>query len=693
VIDGRTREDLLLEAVVDRIIPEDDHPGALASGTLHFVTARLPEGPCGPAESMRAGLLSLDGSACRLFGHGFCELAPADRDRVITLHQDEAWFRNLAELTAEGFYADPGNGGNAGAASWTMIGYDPHLPDRAAPPETTVRNQDVGGVYDAIIVGAGAGGGVVACVLSEAGHRVLLLERGLDYGWDDPLARDHLRNQRLSTYGHNAGPDIGWNPRVLVDPDGLERIVRPHESGYHNNAAAVGGGTLVYGGQAWRFHPDDFRMATRYGVPAGSSLADWPIGYEDLAPYYERAEWEIGVAGEAGHPAPQDRDLPMPPVPGYASRRILTRGADRLGLSTFAPPLLINTVPRHGRNACVQCGSCVGFRCPSDGKNGTQNTVIARALKTGRCTLVTSATATGVDTDETGMVRGVTFVHAQGPDTRRVSVEARTVVLSGGAIETARLLLLSASEQHPGGLGNANDLVGRHLQGHFASIVHGLFEERTYDPRGPGVTVATCRYNHGNPGIIGGSMIADDFIMLPVIFWKRAVPPDLPRWGAAAKAFMRMNYSRVLRLFAPVQEIPTPESRVTLDDRIRDRWDLPVARLSGVIHAETMRTTVYMQARAHEWLKASGAVRTWSDPLVPRLSGGQHQAGTCRMGTGPANSVTDRFGRVWGHANLFVADASLHPTNGGFNPVLTILALAFRNGEHIASQLKGSAGA
>jgi choline dehydrogenase-like flavoprotein len=125
---------------------------------------------------------------------------------------------------------------------------------------------------------------------------------------------------------------------------------------------------------------------------------------------------------------------------------------------------------------------------------------------------------------------------------------------------------------------------------------------------------------------------------------------------------------------------------------VRDRWGIPVARLSGTVHDETVRTACFMQGKATEWLEASGAVRTWSDPIVPRLSGGQHQAGTCRMGSDAHTSVTDKYGRVWGHTNLYISDASLHVTNGGFNPVLTILALAFRNGEHIACQLDGGLG-
>jgi choline dehydrogenase-like flavoprotein len=137
---------------------------------------------------------------------------------------------------------------------------------------------------DAVVVGTGAAGGIVACVLAEAGRHVLLLERGPALGFED-VGRDHLRNQRLSLYGHNAGPAIEGNPRVFVSASGREQVVRPHEPGYHNNAACVGGGTRVYGAQAWRFMPEDFRMATTYGVPEGSSLADWPITYDDLEPF------------------------------------------------------------------------------------------------------------------------------------------------------------------------------------------------------------------------------------------------------------------------------------------------------------------------------------------------------------------------------------------------------------------------
>jgi len=536
--------------------------------------------------------------------------------------------------------------------------------------------------YDVIIVGAGAGGGVAAGVLAEAGKRVLLLERGKQLQFEnDP--HDHLRHQRFSRHGHNAGPDIEDHPRVAVDAQGEVRVVRPHEAGYQNNAAVVGGGTRVYGAQAWRFLPQDFRMASTYGILTGSSLADWPISYEDLEPYYERVEWEIGVAGDGAASARhwhRNKGFPLPPLPVNKQGQALRAGASKLGWETLPIPALINTAPYNTRPACIQCQYCVGFTCPVDAKNGTHNTLIARALATGRCDLITHAMVFRIDTEISGHVTGVSYYDRAG---NLQSAEADVVICAGGAIETARLLLNSTSPQHSHGLGNQHDQVGRNLQGHYYPAAIGLMPEPVYDGIGPGISTATIQFNHGNKDVIGGAMLANEFIELPVIFLSRQLPPDLPRWGIANKQFMRENYTRVMRVTGPVQEIPSQEARVTIDSSVRDRWGIPVARLSGTTHAETVRTAAFMFERAKEWLQASGAIRVWGEPPGLYLSGGQHQAGTCRMGNDPQTSVVDKWGRVHGHDNLFVADGSVHVTNGGFNPVLTILALAFRTAEHI----------
>jgi choline dehydrogenase-like flavoprotein len=539
--------------------------------------------------------------------------------------------------------------------------------------------------YDAIIVGTGAAGGIVACVLAEAGKSVLLLERGRDLSFSD-VGRDHLRNQRLAIYGHNAGPDLIGNPRVFVDPQGRSHLVKPHELDYHNNAACVGGGTRVYGAQAWRFHPDDFRMASKYGVPDGSSLADWPISYETLEPFYERAEWELGVAGD-GHAIqreiPRRRNYPLPPVPPSPHTVALQHGAKQLGWQTSPVPLLINTEAYGGRASCIACKYCVGFACPTDAKTGTQNTVIPRALATGNCELKTSAVAEAIETDERGNVTGISYFVNSSRETAR----SRFVIVSAGAIESARLLLNSRSSFHPAGLGNEYDQVGRNLQGHLYPRAYGLSPTRVFNGIGPGVTIATIEFNHDNPGIIGGGMLADDFIKPPIDFWYDSLPLDLPRWGVENKRFMRDNYTRVMHVRGPVQDIPNPEGRVTIDDTVRDQWGIPVARLSGTTHGATVEAAEFMRERGEQWLRASGCEKVWSTQPGLILSGRQHQAGTCRMGRDPKTSVTDEWGRIHDQDHLFVVDGSLHVTNGGFNPVLTIMALAFRSAEYIARQI------
>ncbi|HMB96222.1 MAG TPA: GMC oxidoreductase, partial [Tepidisphaeraceae bacterium] len=253
----------------------------------------------------------------------------------------------------------------------------------------------------------------------------------------------------------------------------------------------------------------------------------------------------------------------------------------------------------------------------------------------------------------------------------------------GGAIESARLLLNSTSHHHPRGLGNEFDQVGRHLQGHYYTGALGYFREITHDNNGPGVSIATTQFNHGNAGIVGGAMLANEFIKLPIQFWQSCFPPGMSRWGLDAKKFMRNNFSRLIHVQGPVQEIPNPDSRVTIDVNVRDKFGVAVARLSGTTHPETVRTAEFIRDQAERWLRAAGAENVFSWPIDLHLSAGQHQAGTCRMGNDPQTSVTDSWGRVHEHENLFVMDGSLHVTNGGFNPALTIMALAFRCSEHL----------
>ena len=699
--------DPTLRALVDRIIPADDGPSGWEAGVGDFLQSLLTGELRARAADVEAGLRLLDAEAlARHGGTAFASLPDPDKDALITdLLAGRArveWagvapgaFLNLlVSLTAQGFYGDPGNGGNRNGVAWDLVGYR-YLPEGATWPDErlsatpTVGWDDIAEHYDAVVVGSGAGGGVTAAVLSEAGMRVLLVERGrwLDTG---DLRPDHLRSQRLPL-GYATLADPPMSPRVFSTARG-DQTVWSTDPRWHNNAMTVGGGTRVYGAQAWRFSPEDFRMATTYGVPEGSSLADWPISYEDLEEDYDLAEWELGVSGDtAGQPdgVVRRRGYPMPPLPENGCAAPLRTGAETLGLPTGAVPLLVNSRPYNGRGACIQCGACVGFGCPGEFKTDTRNTVIPRAVATGRCDVLTSVEAERVTTGPDGGVTGVALVaERDGRVVRRV-VAADTVILSAGAIETARLLLNSATEQEADGLGNGSGLVGRNLQGHVYAGVMAVFDQPVQDGRGPGPSIATHAYRHHNDGLVGGAMIANDFVPLPLAVWTfGSMAGAMPAWGLASKQAMRHVYPRMALVMGPVQEIPDPAARVTVDPDVRDRFGVPVARISGGIHPETRRTAEYIAERAAEWALASGAVAAPAQVLAPREgpSGGQHQAGTCRMGTDPATSVTDSWGRVWGHDNLVVADGSLHVTNGGVNPVLTILALAYRVSRRIVEE-------
>lgn len=541
---------------------------------------------------------------------------------------------------------------------------------------------------DAVVIGAGAGGGVAAKELSTHGLSVVLLERGK---WDGPNEdrKDDLRNQRTSILGNSSGPEDEGNPRVVVDLKGNQRVVAPSQPGYSNNAACVGGGTLSYGAMAWRYHPLDFRMRSTYGAPEGSTLEDWPIGYDELEPYYEKAEWEIGVSGDdSNNPfkGPRKKPLPMPPLPPTKEQVILKAAAKRLKLHPFDIPMLRNSVPYGGRPACMRCRWCVGFACEVNAKCGTQNTVIPTALSTRLCELRTRAMVKEIQFDGRGRATGVAYYD----ENDRLQVqEAGLVVVAGAATESARLLLNSRHRLFPGGLGNRFDWVGRNFQGHTYSGAIGYFEQDVYDDLGPGAGIAIGDFNHGNPGLKGGAMLANEFIRLPIQFLGN-LPPGIPRWGKAHKDAMRQYYRHTIVVMGPTQEMPVWDSRVQLDPKVRDRWDIPVLRISGDKHPHTLEISTAMVGKAAMWLKEAGAIEVW--PKLPGrgTSGGQHQAGTCRMGNDPRTSVVNKYGQVHDVDNVFVADGSIHVTNGGFNPVLTIMANAYRISEYIVKAWKAS---
>jgi choline dehydrogenase-like flavoprotein len=217
----------------------------------------------------------------------------------------------------------------------------------------------------------------------------------------------------------------------------------------------------------------------------------------------------------------------------------------------------------------------------------------------------------------------------------------------------------------------------------------GLFEEDIYDDIGPGAQIAICDFNHGNTGLAGGAMLANEFIRLPIQFLGQ-VPGFVPRWGQAHKDWVRRAYRRTVMVQGPVQEMPMFDSRIQVDPRVKDGWGIPVARMSGTRHPHTLEIARYIRTRAETWLKEAGAAQTWKKIPAAGLSGGQHQAGTCRMGDDPKTSVVNRDCQVHDVENVYVIDGSVHVTNGGFNPALTIMANAYRASDRLLRSWKGT---
>ena len=536
-----------------------------------------------------------------------------------------------------------------------------------------MRNQHV----NAIVIGAGAGGGVVAKELAVSGLSVVLFERG---GWPvfDKHSNDELLSQRTMVLGAAFGPEAEKNPRVYIHADGRRTITTSRDGWMHHHiAACVGSGTVSYGGMAWRFMPEDFKMRSTYGEVDGSALEDWPISYDDLEHWYEKAEWELGVAGDdsenpfGGH---RKKPYPMPPFRYDKDGEIISAAAKRLGLHPFPIPMLRNSIPYNNRPACIMNRTCVGHQCPVDAKNGTQNTVIPTAIASGNCELRIYCKVAEILSDEQNRVKGVRYFDAS--DRERIQT-ADMVIVAASASETARLLLNSKTRYYPHGLGNNHDQVGRYWQGHAYTGAFGLFDFDIKSYNGPSATFGLCDFVHNVDGMIGGGMIANEFNRMPYLF-SQTRPPGEARWGKGHKEFQVKNFRRMSELHGPVQEMPMYDARVMVDDKVKDHWGIPVAAITGTRHPVDHENCKFLSARAEEILKEAGAYRTWQSVGGRGDTGGfQHQCGTTRMGHDPEKSVVDKHGKVHGIDNLYVADGSLMVTGGGFNPVLTINALGY----------------
>lgn len=665
-----------LRALVDTVIPADRWAGGWDGGVERLLREHDADFMAWSRTPLRAAARLADRLAENSHRRPFRDLTAEQRATVVAdLLADPATTETMdAVLTVayQGYYA-----GTREPAGWQMVGYSAlpegvQVVDVVDPPGTRV--DELADHFDVIVVGGGAGGGAVAAELAEHGSHVLLIERAQPTRSAE-LRGNHLQAKRTGLYDVRVGPHAG-NPRVLEHEDGRTEVLAAEGDAiaYGLTAMVLGGGTRVWQGMSWRFWEQDFRMASTYGTPAGSTLADWPFDYAELEPYYERAEWELGVAGDAdsavGRATPRRRGYPMPAMPGDRTRTAMTSAAHRLGISASPIPFAINTIAREGRAACVRCMQCIGHACPVDAKNGAQNTFIPRALATGRTDALLGAQVTEITHDGNGTASGVVAVVADSAGEREVRLRAERIVVAAGAIETARLLLAS-------GLGN--DWVGRNHMTHGVAVAMAGSSPDIKESAGPGHSVATVDHVHDDPTGFGGGVIFDTVVQYPYDKAQAGRQLAAAPFGSAHKAWMR-DAPNLMGTASMVQEIPHEWTRVALDPTVTDRRGMPAVRLRGRAHDATRQNVASMAQHCADWLEAAGGrqIVTQEHPIT--VQGQEHSAGTARLSADPAFGACDPQGKLWGTRNVFVADASLHVTNGGFNPALTVVANALRVG-------------
>ena len=533
---------------------------------------------------------------------------------------------------------------------------------------------------DAVIVGAGASGATAAKVLTERGLRVVALERG-PWRKRESFGGDELANVNR----YNLWPDPILNPRTFrasADEEAKIDLFCPVPQ-------MVGGGTVHWQGWLPRFTENDFKLRSIVGEVPGTTLVDWPISYADLEPYYTEVEWAFGVSGAGGvnkFEGFRSKEYPCPPLPATRYAQKFHEGCRKLGYNSFPTPMAALSRPFNGRPVTVQSAFAQQHGDPTGTRSSALSVFVPDALKTGRYDLRPDCYVHKITVDERGRCKSAVY---QDGDGDFIEQEADIFILSCGAIESARLMLLSHSGRFPHGLANGSDLVGRNATFHEFSAAVGVFEEPIYAWAGGGYVAASSFqfYEHDEKrGFAGGCHIACAGVGIPLpINWSL---PGRPAWGVEAKHIDRDFFNHSFAIAMVVHDMPQHDNRVELDDKVKDAWGLPVARITNRIHENDLKMGRWVIDHNAEILDAAGAKKVYR-VYIDRITGNcSHQHGTTRMGDDPKSSVLNKWCQAHEVDNLFVVDGGPFPTATGANPTLTIMANAWRVADYISGRYK-----
>jgi gluconate 2-dehydrogenase alpha chain len=728
-------------AVFEAMFPAGpDHPGAVEIGAVVYLDRALAGHDRHQRDAYDLGLDALDREARRRHGAGFPDCPAADQEALLTdleagalpgftVPDQREFFHMLHGHLQEGVFADPAHGGNRDKAGWRFLGHPgvwlEHSAEEQWAEEPVTKGGEVRSLADAgwclggsaeepprevpgydpqraaveppepadvIVVGMGAVGGFVSALLTDAGLRVVGFEAGNwrhrgDYHPDELGAAYYCRG------------DMG--PKFLAETPRWRRNegepTRPITFSLGRMMNGIGGSIRHWGGALRRMHPHHFayrsHIAERWGtgvLPEGCTLADWPLDYTELEPYYDLAERVAGVAGDrdANPFVPRSTDYPMPPLRPTRKGDLFTAAARELGLHAYPTPACVNSVPYNGLPATRYHPWSAAFGSFHDDRWNPGLTSVPQALASGRLDLRTHSRVLRLLTDRDGHADGVEYLDPLG-EVR--TFRARTVIVAGYTFETVRLLMLS------GGLGGSSGQLGRHFMFKQWGDVYGHLPGVTFNSHtGPAAQMTTlddfdaAGFDSVAHGFVGGASLNVENQQLPLQIARDPLPPGVRSWGRGYQEHIRL-WQEIAAVRIQPDSLSYRTDYLDLDPRYRDRsgLGLPVLRVTTDMRPNEHRLQDFMQEQCARLLRQMGAVQTWDGP---RLRGivSSHDLGGARMGDDPRETVVDRDLQVHDTPGLYVFSGAVFPTCVGINPHLTLMAITARASRQLIERLGGS---
>ena len=561
--------------------------------------------------------------------------------------------------------------------------------------------------FDICIVGSGAGASPVAYTMAKAGAKVLVLEKG-PWLTEKEFFKDELAISLRDAYN----PKLSEQQHVIEelyeteDGENFWQGEPTSESGWSFwNGNVVGGSSNFMSGYFHRLKPIDFRLKSEFGVIDGANIADWPISYDELEPYYAKVDIEVGVSGRVvEHPnqEPRSAGFPYPPIAEHAVSTWIDSAASNIGYHSVPVPRAILSQPAMGRKSCEYSGYCSSYGCSSGAKGSGRAALLNPAVASGNCTIKPESKVYKIETNDDGEISGILYYDKHG---RKQKALATTYVIACQAVETSRLLLSSTGKKFPNGLANNNGQVGKNLvfsgggtgQGDFFYKDLTDIQQAQLKQVGPFINRALQdwyriddkKFNGANAdGSAKGGTIDFLFHQNPIARARGSQWDENEQlvWGEQLKQNLKQEFTtyKTLRFEVFNDWLPNDDCFVTLDDEVKDKWGDPVAKIRIGNHDHDLKVGEYLAVKAEKLLSAMGAKNISS--AISGYPATNLMAGGCRFGNDPKTSVLDRNCQAHEVKNLYVTDGSFMPTGGSVPYTYTIYANAFRVAEHIKSQ-------